>query len=109
MDMDPIEKRVPFVLTELPFQERKIILTSVVTSVKLRMAIVQKKLKQARTKLGEFEAKYKCTFDQLEKGFPEGASLEHHEDYVEWGFWYDVYKESEAILDTYCFFLGEGK
>ncbi|HAG09139.1 MAG TPA: hypothetical protein DCK87_06245 [Desulfotomaculum sp.] len=107
--MESIEKRVPFVLTELPFQERKIILTSVVTSVKLRMAIVQKKLKQARARLSEFEAKYKCTFEQFEKGFPEKASLEHHEDYVEWGFWYDVSKESKAILDTYCFFLGEGK
>ncbi len=51
---------------------------------------------------------YKCTFEEFEKGFLEEASLEHHEDYVEWGFWHDVYKESEAVLDTYRFFLGEG-
>ena len=109
MDMDLMEERVPYILNELPFQERKVILSSVVTSVKLRMAIVQKKLEQAITRLAEFESKYKCTFEEFEKGFPEEASLERHEDYVEWSFWHDSYKESEAVLDTYRFFLGEGK
>ena len=107
--MDLMEERVPYVLKELPFQERKVILNSVITSIKLRMAIVQKKLEQAKTRLAEFETRYKCTFEEFEKRFPEEASLEHHEDYVEWGFWHDVYKESEAVLDTYRFFLGEGK
>ncbi|KFI34465.1 hypothetical protein HY00_01570 [Peptococcaceae bacterium SCADC1_2_3] len=73
--MDMMEERVPYVLNELPFQERKVILNSVVTSVKLRMAIVHKKLGQARTRLAEFETRYKYTFEEFEKGFPEEASL----------------------------------
>ncbi|MEW6273563.1 MAG: hypothetical protein AB1556_00370 [Bacillota bacterium] len=107
--MNLMEERVPYVLNELPLQERKIILSSVATSVKLRMTIIQKRLEEARGKLGEFEAKYKCDFEQFEDNFPSEASLEHHEDYVEWGFWHDVYKEAEAVLNTYSFFLGEDK
>jgi hypothetical protein len=57
------------------------------------------RLTLAERKIEAFEQKYSTTLDQLrEEGLPDDASIEMHEDFVEWSGWQRTYEEARQIL-----------
>lgn len=64
------------------------------TEMKSRLAL-------AANKLARFESKYGTTLARLnEIGLPEDATVEAHEDYVEWSGWQATYDETGHVLET---------
>jgi hypothetical protein len=62
------------------------------TEVEGRLALAERKIKA-------FEQKHGTTLAQLlQNGLPDDASLEMHEDYVEWSGWQRTHEESSQIL-----------
>jgi hypothetical protein len=63
-----------------------------VTETEGRLALAERKIEA-------FEQKYGTTLDQLrEEGLPDDASIEMHEDFVEWSGWQRTYEEARQIL-----------
>lgn len=49
----------------------------------------------AERKVATFERKYNTTFEHLqEAGLPDDASIEVHEDFIEWAGWQRTYEEA---------------
>jgi len=49
----------------------------------------------AERKIRAFELKYEMTLDQLRRnGLPDDASIEMHEDFIEWSGWQRTYEEA---------------
>ncbi len=72
----------------LPDHERERIIRH---GVALRAADLQKRLFLANSKVRAFAEHYRTTLEQLEKaGLPDNASLEMHEDYIQWRHWAGV-------------------
>jgi hypothetical protein len=62
------------------------------TEVEGRLALTERKMRA-------FERKYGTTFALLlQNGLPDDASLEMHEDFVEWSGWQRTHEESSQIL-----------
>ena len=56
------------------------------------------RLALAERKIMAFEQKYGMTFAQLsQKGLPDGASMEMHEDYIEWSGWQRTREEARQV------------
>jgi hypothetical protein len=59
------------------------------------------RLALAERKLETFEQKYGTTLTQLrQNGLPNDASMEMHEDFVEWAGWQRTYEEASHILTS---------
>ena len=59
------------------------------------------RLALAERKINAFEQKHGTTLAQLQQdGLPEDASVEIHEDIVEWSGWQRTYAESSQILTS---------
>ena len=57
------------------------------------------RLALAERKITAFEQKYGTTLAQIQQnGLPEDASMEMHQDFVEWSGWRRTYAESSQIL-----------
>jgi len=57
------------------------------------------RLALAERKITAFEQKHVTTLAQIQQnGLPEDASVEMHEDFVEWSGWQRTYTESSQIL-----------
>jgi hypothetical protein len=57
------------------------------------------RLALADQKIRAFERKYGTTLVQLRRsGLPDGASLEMHEDFVEWSGWQRTYEEASQTI-----------
>jgi hypothetical protein len=53
------------------------------------------RLALAERKIEAFEQKYETTLTQLcRDGLPDDASIEMHEDYIEWSGWQRTYEEA---------------
>jgi hypothetical protein len=59
------------------------------------------RLALAERKLEAFEQKYGTTLAQLRRdGLPDDASMEMHEDLVEWAGWQRTYEEASQIITS---------
>ncbi len=57
------------------------------------------RLALAERKIRDFERKYSTTFLRLSRaGLPDDASIEMHEDFIEWAGWQHTYEEAHQIL-----------
>lgn len=64
------------------------------------------RLALAERKIAAFERKYRTTLDQLqEHGLPDDASMEMHEDFIEWSGWQRTHEEARQTLDALQPFL----
>ena len=69
------------------------------TETEGRLALAERKIKA-------FERRYKTTITQLRReGLPDDASIEMHEDFIEWSGWQRTYEESRQILSSLKPFL----
>jgi len=70
-----------------------------VTEAEGRLTLAERKIKA-------FEQKYGITLDQLrEHGLPDDASIEMHEDFIEWSGWQRTYAEARQTLEALQPFL----
>jgi hypothetical protein len=64
------------------------------TEAEGRLALAERKVKA-------FEQKYGTTLAQLRRnGLPDDASMEMHEDFVEWSGWQRTHEEASQILTS---------
>lgn len=57
------------------------------------------RLTLAERRIRAFEQKYGMTLAQLRRiGLPDDASMEMHEDFVEWSGWQRTYEEASQVL-----------
>jgi len=57
------------------------------------------RLTLAERKIKAFERKYGTTLTQLlQDGLPDDASMEMHEDFIEWSGWQRTYEEAGQVL-----------
>jgi hypothetical protein len=85
-----------FPLTELvPEARRRLVefgAPLLLTEAEGRLALAERKLKA-------FEQKYGTTLAQLrQNGLPNDASMEMHEDFIEWSGWQRTHEEASQIL-----------
>ncbi len=63
-----------------------------VTEAEGRLALAERKIEA-------FERKYGITLNQLlEDGLPDDASIDMHEDFIEWSGWQRTYEEAHQTL-----------
>lgn len=67
----------------------------------------EKELREAERKLASFERKYGKELKAIERSFPAHASVQMHEDLVEWSFWHDVWKKNRQVVKDLRFCLGQ--
>ena len=83
-------------IAELPAQEMISILRQ--GSV-LRLPYLEERLRHAQEHVRHFTAAYAITLEELRvQGLPEDADCQAHEDFIEWEYWHDVLRETEAII-----------
>ncbi|NPV81083.1 MAG: hypothetical protein HPY52_12575 [Firmicutes bacterium] len=104
--MERIELRIPHALNMLPNKEKGIFSRAIASSAKLRMATLEKRLKDAQTMLQRFENKYGKSYRDFESSFPDDADMEIHEDLVEWAFWDRVAEDCSAAINGYRLLTG---
>lgn len=62
----------------------------------------------AERKIRNFEQKYGTTLPRLRReGLPDNASIEMHEDFIEWAGWQRTYEEAHQILASLKPFMEE--
>jgi hypothetical protein len=89
-------KRQEFSLSELVPEVRQRLIEF---GAPLLLTEVEGRLALAERKMGAFEQKYGATLAQLRQdGLPDDASMEMHEDFVEWSGWQRTHEESSQIL-----------
>ncbi len=104
--MSPLPERTDwqeFSLTELiPEARRRLVefgAPLLLTEVEGRLALAEQKVKT-------FEQKYGTTLAQLRRnGLPDDASMEMHEDFIEWSGWQRTREEASQILASLQHFL----
>ena len=85
-----------FPLTELVPEARRRL---VELGAPLLMTEAEGQLALAEQKIRAFEQKYETTFAQLrQNGLPDDASIEMHEDFIEWSGWQRTREEASQIL-----------
>jgi len=100
--MKTIEVILPDFVENLPVQEREILLKRLIALCSSeRVKRIQKEMKKIREELKRYEEKYGDSFKEFEKRMPKTSSIELHEDYVDWFFWNQVYREKGKILKNY--------
>ena len=67
----------------------------------------RRELKNIRKHITLYEKKYKCKFKDFEANFPEDASHEIHEDWVEWSFWNELNSKVESLVKELEFALSQ--
>ena len=69
-------------------------------------SVAEDRLTLAKRKIAAFERKYNTTFEHLqEAGLPDDASIEMHEDFIEWAGWQRTYEEAQQTLKALQPFL----
>ena len=64
------------------------------TEAEGRLALAERKVKA-------FEQKYGTTLTQLRRdGLPDDASMEMHEDFIEWSGWQRTHEEASQIINS---------
>jgi chromosome segregation ATPase len=62
---------------------------------------LQEQLAEAQQEIAQFERRFGTSFARLqETGLPEDASMEAHEDYVEWSSWEGRQADLQEQLET---------
>ena len=68
----------------------------------------EKELREADRKLASFKRKYGKELKAFERSFSVRASVQMHEDLVEWSFWHDVWEKNQQVVKDLRFCLGQG-
>lgn len=83
-------------LSALPVQEMLSILRQ--GSI-LRLPYLEARLHQAGDHVARFEERYRTTLGELSaQGLPDDADYQFHEDFIEWEYWHEVWRETEMIV-----------
>lgn len=106
--MKKIEK-LPTALFELPAEEKKYVYKGLATLAKVRILDLQKKINIAKEKNKFFKEKYDMEFDVFSSSFPDDATIEQHEDFIEWEFWSQTEKKCSDDLNKYNNLAGQNK
>lgn len=104
--MERMEVRIPRVLSMLPESEKGTFSKTIASSAKLRVAVLEKRLREAQAMLQKFEDKYGKTYPDFERDFPDNADIQTHEDLVEWAFWDRVAGDCSAAIEGYKLLTG---
>lgn len=76
----------------------------IIHGIALYQSTLKKRLFLAQAKVKQLEDKYRTTLSQLDnKGLPEDANYEMHEDYIMWHHWtatVEKLTEQITLLDT---------
>ncbi|MBM3243063.1 hypothetical protein FJZ31_42940 [Candidatus Poribacteria bacterium] len=108
--MTRLEIIVPDIVANLPPGERNILFSrAVAVCIDERIQEIRLDLERIRREIEKFENKYGMPFDEFEQTMPKGAEPQVHEDYVEWFFWVQVYREKQEMLKLYSQPLEEGQ
>lgn len=98
--MTRLEIVVPDIVAKLPPEERNILFSrAVATCIDERVQEIRLDLERIRGEIEKFENKYGMSFDEFERKMPKGTEPQVHEDYVEWFFWVQVYRERSNNAD----------
>lgn len=100
LKMEKIEK-LPRALSELPTEEKKYVYKGLETLAKVRILELQKKINIAKEKNRAFKDKYCMDFNVYSSNFPDDATIEQHEDFIEWEFWSITEKKYRDALTKY--------
>jgi hypothetical protein len=85
-------------IAELPAQEMLSILRQ--GSI-LRLPHLEARLRQAEERVAGFETTYQTTLDVvLAQGLPDDADYQFHEDFIEWEYWQEVFRETRTIIEN---------
>jgi len=104
--MERMEVRIPRVLSMLPESEKGTFSKTIASSAKLRVAVLEKRLREAQAMLHKFEDKYGKAYPDFERDFPDNADIQTHEDLVEWAFWDRVARDCSAAIEGYKLLTG---
>ena len=85
----------------LPESEKGTFSKAIAASAKLRVAVLEKRLREARAMLRKFEDKYGKAYPDFERDFPDNADIRTHEDLVEWAFWDRVARDCFTAIEGY--------
>lgn len=105
--MERMEQRIPHALSMLPESERSTFSRAIASSAKLRVTVLEKKLKEARAMLQKFEDRYGKAYPDFERDFPDNANMQTHEDLVEWAFWDRVARDCFTAIEGYKLLTGQ--
>lgn len=94
------EKTIESVFFSLSANEKRAIISS---GAAIYLSSLKKGLFLARAKIREFEEKYGISLEELdEKGLPDDADFQMHEDYLMWHHWEDKsrkYKRQIKLIE----------
>jgi len=80
-----IRMQIEQTFLSLPREERETIISH---GTAIRLSNLKKRLFLAESKVQHFEEQYKVTLAQLDdRGLPDDAGYEMHEDYIMWHHW----------------------
>ena len=105
--MEYVETRIPDVLRLLPDVERGAFSRAISSSAKVRMAVLERRLDEARGELRRFESKYGRDFSAFESGFADDADMSSHDDLVGWAFWRQIAIDCSSAINGYRLLIGE--
>lgn len=104
--MERMEVRIPRVLSMLPESEKGTFSKAIASSAKLRVAVLERRLREGRAMLRKFEDEYGKTYPDFERDFPDNADIQTHEDLVEWAFWDRAARDCSAAIEGYKLLTG---
>jgi hypothetical protein len=71
-------------------------------AVRSRLSLEKQNLIEAKAQMKSFEKKYKCDFQTFEKTkLKKNDSIEVHEDYNDWYFWFETYKQTAERIKSF--------
>jgi hypothetical protein len=86
-----IGERIESRFSSLPPEEKRAVITH---GAAVRFSDLNRRLFLALNKIRFFEEKYRMKLSELEeKGLPDNADYEMHEDYIMWHHWSDAAKK----------------
>ena len=106
--MTRIQVKVPERLARVDRRMRDKLLSGALRQVAAaQLKEKEKELREAERKLASFERRYGKELKAFERSFPVRASVQMHEDLVEWSFWHDVWEKSRQVVKDLRFCLGQ--
>ncbi len=105
--MERMELRISHALSMLPESEKGTFSKAIASSAKLRVAVLEKRLREARAMLRKFEDRYGKAYPDFEGDFPDSADMQSHEDLAEWAFWDRVARDCFAAIEGYKLLTGQ--
>lgn len=102
MSIFPTKKNWPELAQLIPVARQRLI----ELGAPLLLTEIEGRLALAERKIQAFEEKYGSTLAQLRRdGLPDDASIETHEDFIEWSGWQCTLEEARQILSSLESFL----